>query len=130
MAWNAPFYNPAQAFIPSAAPQVPQSAFAPQSVPAAPVAFRCFPVTSLAQAEAFQIPFDGSTTYFADTSNGKIYAKTFDFNTGAAPIVAYVREQAAPAVQYATVEQLEAVMAEIEALKKPVRKEKKNDSDE
>ena len=54
--------------------------------------FNCLPVTSKAEAEVFQIPFDGSTTYFVDTANGKIYAKTFNASTGAAPLVTFSRD--------------------------------------
>lgn len=74
--------------------------------------FLCRPVTSRAEVEAAQIPFDGSTSYFIDTSNGKIYAKTFDFNTGSAPIVTYTRE-VEKKVQYATLEDLKALRDEI-----------------
>ena len=91
--------------------------------------FVCRPVTSRAEAEVFQIPFDGSTTYFVDTANGKIYAKTFHFNDGTAPLVTYTRESAAPAVQYATVEDINALRTEIEALKSR-KAVKKNDADE
>ena len=60
---------------------------------------------------------DGSTVYFVDTSSGNLYAKTFDFNTGKAPVVSYVRENIKP-VQYATVDDLNALRSEIEALRK------------
>lgn len=79
--------------------------------------FLCLPVTSKQEAEVFQIPFDGSTVYFVDTSSGNLYAKTFDFNTGKAPVVSYVRENIKP-VQYATVDDLNALRSEIEALRK------------
>lgn len=69
-------------------------------------------VTSREEVAAAQIPFDGSTAYFADTSNGKIYTKTFDFNTGTAPIVTYTREQEVR-VQYATVEDLNRLRDEL-----------------
>jgi len=98
----------------------------PQQVPQQ--GFICRPVTSRAEAEVFQIPFDGSTTYFVDTANGKIYAKTFNLNTGAAPIVTFVPEAAAPAVQYATIDDLNALREEL--ISKPKKAVKKDDSDE
>lgn len=131
MAWNSGFYpgyNPQQTYIPQMPVQAPQSAPLSQGINNSPAGFRCLPVTSQAQAETAQIPFDGSTTYFVDTSNGKIYAKTFDFNTGAAPLVAYVREQEAPAVQYATLDDLRALRDEL--LAKPKKAVKKDDADE
>ena len=85
---------------PMAAPQQTQSGFV------------CRPVTSRAEVEAYQIPFDGSATYFVDTSNGKIYSKAFDFASGSAPIVTYVRE-VQQVVRYATIEDLEALRDEL-----------------
>lgn len=129
MAWNFNGYggyNPVNTYMPQMPSQMPVQA--PQSVPsiqtmnnAAPP-LRCFPVTSQSQADTFQIPFDGSTTYFVDTSNGKIYAKTFDFNTGAAPLVTYVRETIVPVPQYATIEDLNALREEIMSKRKVVKK--------
>lgn len=72
----------------------------------------CRAVTSRAEAEVFQIPFDGSTTYFVDTSSGNIYAKAFDLNTGTAPLVTYTRESASP-VRYATIADLQALRDEL-----------------
>lgn len=104
MAWNYYGYNPANTYMPQMPPQN-----APQ--PSAP-ALRCIPVTSRAEVDGFQIPFDGSTTYFADTSNGKIYAKTFNFSNGTAPVVTYIRENDVPVPQYATIEDLNALREE------------------
>lgn len=83
--------------------------------------FQCRPVTNRSEVEAFQIPFDGSTTYFVDTSTGKLYSKTFDFNTGSAPIVTYVRE-AVETVKYATIDDLNALREEL--TKKPTKSRK------
>ena len=69
-------------------------------------------VTSREEVAAAQIPFDGSTTYFADTSNGKIYAKTFDPGTGTAPIVTYVREAESTA-RYLTSEDVPAIVDKV-----------------
>lgn len=69
-------------------------------------------VTSIAEAIAAQIPLDGSTTYFKDTSNDSIYAKTFNGNDGTAPIVIYVRKVEQP-IQYATLEDLQALRDEL-----------------
>ena len=94
--------------------------------------FNCLPVTSKAEAEVFQIPFDGTTTYFVDTANGKIYAKTFNATTGAAPLVTFSRdaEVVVQPPQYVTMEDFNALKEEIERLKiKPIKKEKKDDAD-
>lgn len=86
-------------------------------VPAAPTGPVVRPVTSREEAAVAQIPFDGSAAYFINTANGEIYAKAFR-QDGTAPLAIYRRVEDAP-VQYATVEQLNAIMEEIEKLKKP-----------
>lgn len=78
-------------------------------------------VTSKEEVIGQQIPFDGSTSYFVDTSNGKIYAKAFDPNTGTAPIVTYVKEVETP-VHYATIEDLNSLADLLRAELKPKRK--------
>lgn len=112
-------YLPRQELSP--APQMPQAVPQLQGYP-------CRPVTSREEVVAAQIPFDGSTSYFVDTANGKIYAKTFNFQDGTAPVVTYVREQVPPAVQYATVDDLKALREELMA--KPKKVAKKDDPDE
>lgn len=120
-AFNAvPSYNP-QGFAP-VAPQTPQTM---QGGVSAPSGFSCRPVTSKSEAEAAQISFDGTTYYFVDTSNGKIYAKTFNFNDGTAPLVTYVRETVSPPVQYAPAEMVETLRAEVAALKEEIESMKK-----
>lgn len=88
--------------------------------------FICRPVTSRAAAEVAQIPFDGSTHLFYDTSADCIYSKTFNMNDGTAPITTYVREVPVPPVRYATLEDLNALREE---LTKPKKAGKKNESD-
>lgn len=111
-------------------PQIQTHQMAPQMAPQQGMVVR--PVTSMQEASVFQIPFDGSTSWFYDTSGDKLYSKTFDFGTGTAPIVTYVREQPAPVAQYVTVEALEALMQEVQGLKDELdalknRKGKKNE---
>lgn len=86
-------------------------------------------VASKAEVVAAQIPFDGNEYYFKDTSTGKIYGKSFNFTDGTAPIVTYSPEVERP-VQYATLEDLNGLRAELEALKRPGKAAKKNDADE
>jgi len=87
-------------------------------------------VASKAEVVAAQIPFDGTEYYFKDTSSGKIYGKAFNFTDGTAPVVTYSREIEQP-VQYATLDDLSALRAELEAMRKPGRKAgRSDDSDE
>ncbi len=67
-------------------------------------------VTSKAQAEVAQVPFDGQPYFFYDTSSRRMYAKSFDPQTGLCPLMEYapVVEEQPP--QYATV----AMMQELE----------------
>lgn len=128
MAWNPGYYggyNPGQTYMPQMPVQAPQSASLPQVANNAPGGFICRPVTSRAEAEVFQIPFDGSTTYFVDTANGKIYSKTFNFANGTAPLVTYIQEAAVPVPQYATMDDLNALRDEI--LTKTKKAVNKND---
>lgn len=124
--WNG--YTPTNTFMPQMPVQAPQSVSVGQMANNTPGGFVCRPVTSRAEAEVFQIPFDGSTTYFADTSNGKIYAKTFNFNNGTAPVVTYIRESDVPVPQYATMEDLNALREEF--LAKPKKEVKKSEPDD
>ena len=110
--YNPYSFGPSNNFIPQMPAQAPQSAFAPQMANNASPVMRCISVTSRAEVDGFQIPFDGSTTYFADTSNGKIYAKTFNFNNGTATVVTYIRETDVPVPQYATIDDLNALREE------------------
>ena len=100
---NYPAQFPAQ----QQAPQMPAQAIAQQPVPM--LRF----VSSREELAAAQIPFDGSTSWFYNTAADTMHSKTFDFNTGTAPIVTYVREQQAPAVKYVTAEELNGVVSEL-----------------
>lgn len=125
-----PFNYPNYGFSPTYLPQNFQNSppISPQTAQGGtsyPSCFSCRPVTSKAQAEVEQIPFDGSTTYFVDTANGKIYSKTFNFNDGTAPLVTYVRESAVPPVQYAPLDAMDALREEIDAMRTEIETLKK-----
>ncbi len=59
-------------------------------------------VTSRAEVEAAQIPFDGTIPIFADFGHGVMYAKRLNVQTGTADIEEYVLNQ--PQVNSPTVE--------------------------
>lgn len=76
-------------------------------------------VTSRAQAEVAQIPFDGQMYFFLNTSTRELYGKAFDPNTGSCPLIDYA--PAAPAAppqppQYATVEMFEGLARRVEEM--------------
>ena len=87
---------------------------APRPVPMTPQqGFAMRPVTSREEVVVAQIPFDGSTSWFYDTACDKVYSKTYDFNTGSAPVITWQREQTAPVVRYATLEDLQKLRDEL-----------------
>ena len=128
---NYPYYGMHSGYMPSGYNQGYMPAQAPQNIPQQAAGngggFVCRPVTSRLEAETAQIPFDGSTAWFYDTSADRMYAKTFNFQDGTAPIVTYTRETPTAPVQYATVAELQALREELERLKKPARKAGKTD---
>ena len=75
--------------------------------------FTMRPVTSREEVVVAQIPFDGTTSWIYDTACDKVYSKTFDFNSGTAPVMAWVREQPPPPVRFATLEDLQALRDEL-----------------
>lgn len=127
------YQNQPQRFAPAPvnySPQIQTAQVAPQMVQQPGMMMR--PVTSLQEVAASQINFDGTAHWFYDTSADKLYSKTFDFQTGTAPIVTYVREQPAPVVRYASIEVVENLMNEIQSLKDEInvlRKGMRNESD-
>lgn len=66
-------------------------------------------VTSKAQAEVAQIPFDGQPYFFFNTSTRELYGKAFDPQTGNCPLIDYVPAVQAAPPQYATVDMLTAL---------------------
>lgn len=107
----------------------------PQPIMQQATGFNCIPVTSREAAEVYQIPFDGSTTYFVDTANGKIYAKTFNAVNGTAPLITFSRDVEVPVVtpEYATMDTVQEIKGTINRLAEELNKLKKggvnNDTD-
>lgn len=84
-------------------------------------------VSGEAEARAAQIPTDGNPVIFLDQGGEIIYTKKFSFETGAFPFEIYKRVDPAqaPAVRYATIEDLENLKRELTAK----RGAKKNDDE-
>lgn len=97
---------PGFGFRPSAYPQPVQQTAPQQSM----VSY----VTSRAQAEVAQIPFDGQPYFFFNTSTRELYGKAFDPQTGNCPLVDYVPAVQAAPPQYATVDMLAALEKRLE----------------
>ena len=132
MAWNYNGYggyNPMNTYIPQMpvqAPQnVPQQQMGNQSQPM----FNCRPVTSREEARAVQVDFFGPGTLMPDLGHGVVYLKRFNQQTGSCDIFEFTVQQPKeePVVQYATIDDLNALRDELLGSRKAV---KKNDADE
>lgn len=107
-------------------PYYPQTVTPPQSAGQTPAAVQqsaVTMVTSRAQAEVAQIPFDGQPYFFMDTSSRKLYCKSFDPQTGMCPMIEYAPVVQEQPPQYATVEQLTALEQRIQAMLTPAEAE-------
>lgn len=76
-------------------------------------------VTSRAQAEVAQVPFDGQSYFFFDTASRRMYCKAFDPATGLCPMIEYAPVAQEQPQQFATVEQLTALEQRITAMLTP-----------
>lgn len=115
--FNGPYTPPGFGGFRPQMPYYPQAVTPPQSAGQAPAAVQqsaVTMVTSRAQAEVAQIPFDGQPYFFMDTSSRRLYCKSFDPQTGMCPMIEY-----APVVQeqppkFATLEMLNALAKRVE----------------
>lgn len=101
--------------------------------------FFCRPVASREEALGVPVDFMGAPMFFPDLAHNVIYMKRFNTNTGAADVFEFhgAQEQTAAAPSFAPLDEFNAMkdtisklQNEIEQLKKPAGRAKKNDSDE
>lgn len=97
------------------APPPMQAQQMPQQMPQPIMRF----VTSRAEAEVAQIPFDGTAAYFVDTGSGKIYAKALRAD-GTAPLIVYTREGEISKSNFVTQEQFDILTQKMTKLEKAV----------
>lgn len=113
MNYQYPAYYPAgAAYTPASQPQMNVYQNQPQA-PAQAVSNGVRTVYSEAEARAAQIPTDGSTIFFQDQSNGKIYTKQFSFENGSFLFGVFSRQPEQVPVQYATMADLERLREEL-----------------
>lgn len=117
---NAPYQNPYMypGYTPRFGTQPamnPTPYYPPQQpVPRATITM----VTSRAEVEAAQIPFDGTIPVFADFGHGVIYTKRLNINTGTADVEEYAIRQPqaqSPAADFAPVGMVQELMARMES---------------
>lgn len=121
---NPPYTNPYVYNNPYAArlaaqqqmtPVAPMSYFQPQQTMAAAPRVTISMVTSRAEVEAAQIPFDGTIPLFADFGHGVIYAKRLNVQTGTADIEEYMLHQDQAIVEeYAPVSMVQDLIARMD----------------
>ena len=90
------------------------------------------PVSSLEEARAAQIDFDGSVSIFPDIANKKIYTKQINLD-GTATLNIYSLDQVTSPAQpqvYVTKEEFDALVKEIELLKSTGKEVKKQNATE
>lgn len=102
--------------------------------------FLCRPVASKEEALGVPVDFMGSPMFFPDLAHNVIYMKRFNTNTGTADVFEFYgqREQvSASAPSFAPLDEFNAMkdtiarlQSEIDQLKKPTGRAKKNDPDE
>lgn len=86
-----------------------------------PIGLKGRPVSSFEEARAMTIDFDGSTFFFPDLANKKIYTKQINMDGTASLQVYEIREQPAePTVNYITREEFERVVEELRQAAKPI----------
>ena len=99
--------------------------------------FFCRPVASREEALGVPVDFMGSPMFFPDLAHNVIYMKRFNTTTGAADIFEFRGEQAQaePAPSFAPLDEFNAMkdtisklQSEIDQLKKPTGRAKKNDA--
>lgn len=108
--YNMP-YNPSQPFY---NPQMIGYAQQQQTAQAAVQTVRI--VHSEGEARNAQIPTDGNPIIFFDEANDKVYMKRFSFQDGSFPFSVYGRVGAEKPVQYATIDDLNALRNELKGV--------------
>ena len=102
--------------------------------------FVCRPVASKEEALGVPVDFMGNPMFFPDLAHGVIYVKQFNPNNGTADVFEFRGQQkqtSAPEPSFVPLDEFNAMkdtiarlQGEIEQLKKPAGRAKKNDADE
>lgn len=74
---------------------------------------QALPIAGADEAKAAQIPFDGKPYGFMSPAGDKLFVKQFDITSGCTVFVSYSKDQPAPPPRYVTMEDFEALKAEL-----------------
>lgn len=126
------YYQPPQGYQPM------NQSGASQPQQTAQTNFVCRPVASREEALAVPVDFMGAPMFFPDLSHGVIYMKRFNTNTGGADLFEFHGQQEQSQVPaFAPLDEFNALkntiaqlQAEIEQMKKPTGRAKKDATDE
>lgn len=75
------------------------------------------PVASKDEAAMAQVPFDGNAYIFLNMAADEVYTKQFNIQTGSTDFKVYVRQKQEAPMGFATKEEINALRAEIAALR-------------
>lgn len=101
--------------------QLPQQLYNTQ--PTQPIGLKGRPVSSLDEARVANIDFDGSTFFFPDIANRKIYTKQINLD-GTPSFKIYSLDETVvqpPQANYVTKEEFDAVVEELKTLKETLQ---------
>ena len=118
--YNYPYQNSGYSAVNQFAPQQPQY----QQMNQMPMqsGIICRPVASKEEASQTQIPFDGNPYVFINQMAGEIYTKQFNTLNGNTDFTTFTRQMPERADRYATKEELDALRADFEKMRRPGRK--------
>lgn len=128
LANNYPYYPQPQGPQPIY-PQRPNMAYVDQTQPQMGIKGR--PVTSIEEARAISIDFDGSVFYFPDLANKRIYTKQINMDgTSSLNVYEWKNDPVVSSPQYVTREEFETVLKQLkQAIENQQQKQKEEISE-
>ena len=112
MATNYPYYP--QPPLPQNTTYTPRQQMAYMDQPSSQMGIKGRPVTSIEEARAISIDFDGSVFYFPDLANKRIYTKQINMDgTSSLNVYEWKNDPVVSSPQYVTREEFETVLSQL-----------------